>query len=75
MFHRPRPILRAAVAAGAVTVFAVVLTSGLPGCGKGPGADERFVALVGRYLDGMLELNPVWATNLGDHRFDDRLAT
>ena len=37
-----------------------------------PSEDERFVALVGRYLDGMLERNPVWATNLGDHRFDGR---
>ena len=40
------------------------------GCSSGPSADDRFVELTGNYLDRMLALNPEWATNLGDHRFD-----
>ena len=43
------------------------------GCGRGPSEDERFTALADRCLSGMRELDPVWATSLGDHRFDDRL--
>lgn len=42
----------------------------LSGCSSGPSADEEFVGLASRYLDKMLELNPEWATGLGDHRFD-----
>lgn len=41
------------------------------GCSSGPDADDLFVDLANNYLDRMLELNPEWATNLGDHRFDD----
>jgi uncharacterized protein (DUF885 family) len=44
------------------------------GCSSGPSADERFVALATNYLDRMLALNPEWATNLGDHRFDADLS-
>ena len=41
------------------------------GCGGGSEkADARFTALAGKHVDRMLELNPEWATNLGDHRFD-----
>jgi uncharacterized protein (DUF885 family) len=44
------------------------------GCSSGPDADDQFVNLANNYLDRMLELNPEWATNLGDHRFDDRVS-
>ncbi len=44
------------------------------GCSSGPGADDQFVDLANNYLGRMLELNPEWATNLGDHRFDDRIS-
>ena len=58
----------------AIAAFAVAAvlaaTSALTGCSSGPSADEEFVGLANRYLDRMLELNPEWATNLGDHRFD-----
>jgi uncharacterized protein (DUF885 family) len=56
-------------------LLAIFLATLLPAAGCGPAKpseDERFVALVGRYLDGMLARNPVWATSLGDHRFDGR---
>jgi uncharacterized protein (DUF885 family) len=35
--------------------------------------DARFAALSQRWLDGWLRLNPVGATQLGDHRFDTRI--
>jgi uncharacterized protein (DUF885 family) len=38
-----------------------------------PTADQQFEALAKRYLDEFPRLNPVDATALGDHRFDDRI--
>jgi uncharacterized protein (DUF885 family) len=35
--------------------------------------DEQFQALASEYIDKYLEVNPEQATQLGDHRFDDRL--
>ena len=37
-------------------------------------ATADFHALAGAVLDELLERHPEWATILGDHRFDDRLA-
>jgi len=36
-------------------------------------ADASFKAVEDEWLDGWMRLNPVAATQLGDHRFDDRL--
>lgn len=36
-------------------------------------ADARFDAIASRWLDQWMQLNPVAATQLGDHRFDDRI--
>ncbi|MGN7724581.1 DUF885 domain-containing protein [Luteimonas sp. 22616] len=36
-------------------------------------ADTAFAALSKEWLDGWLQLNPVNATQVGDHRYDDRL--
>ena len=36
-------------------------------------ADARFEALAGRWLEKSLELSPVAATQIGDHRYDDRI--
>ncbi len=36
-------------------------------------ADARFADVSKRWLDGWLALNPVNATQVGDHRFDDQL--
>ena len=36
-------------------------------------ADRQFEVLANRYIDGLLEMNPEWATNLGEHRYDNRL--
>lgn len=37
-------------------------------------ADARFVALADRVLHMLLELEPEWASSLGDHRFEHRLS-
>ena len=37
-------------------------------------AEATFGALADRVVDGLLARDPVTATWLGDHRFDDRLA-
>ncbi len=54
--------------------FALLMVLLVAGCGRGPDQDEIFVDLAGRCLSGMRALEPEWATELGDHRFDDRLA-
>jgi uncharacterized protein (DUF885 family) len=38
-----------------------------------PAADARFADLSKRWLDGWMQLNPVAATQIGDHRFDAQL--
>src|SRR6266446_9767832 len=35
--------------------------------------DDRFQKLAKDYIEGLLQANPEYATELGDHRFDDRL--
>ncbi|MDQ3206317.1 MAG: DUF885 domain-containing protein [Pseudomonadota bacterium] len=36
-------------------------------------ADARFAELSQRWLDGAMRLSPVWATQVGDHRYDHEL--
>ncbi|MCA1624675.1 MAG: DUF885 domain-containing protein [Acidobacteria bacterium] len=36
-------------------------------------ADKQFEALANKYIAELLEMNPEWATNLGEHRYDNRL--
>ncbi len=45
----------------------------LPSAPGASNADARFADLSRRWLDGWMRLNPVYATQLGDHRFDDRI--
>src|SRR3979490_3113450 len=35
--------------------------------------DDQFQKLAKDYIEGLLQSNPEYATELGDHRFDDRL--
>jgi uncharacterized protein (DUF885 family) len=39
-----------------------------------PAADQRLNGLVDSYFEEYLALNPVFATRIGDHRYDDRYA-
>jgi hypothetical protein len=41
---------------------------------EGADADGQFEKLAARFVDTYPALGPVGATQLGDHRFDDRLA-
>jgi uncharacterized protein (DUF885 family) len=47
-----------------------VATQATPGASA---ADARFAAISQRWLDGWMRLNPVAATQIGDHRFDAAL--
>ena len=60
--------VRVAVSAAILTLVAAA------GCSRAPDADRVFVGLASRYLDRMLDQNPEWATNLGDHRFDHQVS-
>lgn len=36
-------------------------------------ADQKFERLANTYIAELMEMNPEWATGLGEHRYDDRL--
>ena len=70
------------------SLLALAVTLALAGCQSMPAepaatapvaepatqsADARFQAITRDWLDGWMRLNPVAATQLGDHRFDDRV--
>jgi uncharacterized protein (DUF885 family) len=55
----------------AVLSIAAVLV--LVSCSPQPTEDHKFEALAKNYIEKLLEMNPEWATNLGDHRYDHRL--
>jgi len=42
-------------------------------CAPRQNVDQQFESLAGNYIERLLQLNPEWATGLGDHRFDARL--
>lgn len=51
-----------------------VLPLAFGGCAGGPPSqDAAFVDLAERYIEALLEMNPEYATSLGDHRYDHRL--
>jgi uncharacterized protein (DUF885 family) len=52
---------------------ALPLLACLGSCSREPTPDQRFVGLANRYLDRARALDPEWATELGDHRFDGQL--
>ena len=58
----------------ALALAAVFLAQGASAFVGKNDANERFETLANRYIDELLEMNPEWATNLGEHRYDDRLS-
>jgi uncharacterized protein (DUF885 family) len=61
------------VLAGCQTMPSTPATDVPPATQAPQTADGRFKAVEDEWLDGWMRLNPVAATQLGDHRFDDRL--
>src|SRR6478672_4833396 len=51
--------------AGAVSLFTTNLLA--------TPEDERFQKIAKDYIEGLMQANPEYATELGDHRFDDKL--
>lgn len=70
MLIRSASLALALVALAPSALPARVLTA----TAKPVSADAQFEALAKRIIDGYLRLNPEGATQLGDHRFDDRLS-
>jgi uncharacterized protein (DUF885 family) len=74
-----KTLLAAALLAGLAACASAPTTSGegtaMAEAGVAPAsaADAKFTDVSKRWLDGWLALNPVGATQVGDHRFDDQL--
>lgn len=66
-------IRRFSRALGVVAVFGAMVLSGA-GCPSGDSPDSQFESFANQTLEGVLSLEPEWATNLGDHRFDDQVS-
>jgi uncharacterized protein (DUF885 family) len=66
------PTILRSMAALALVLFAMAAPPVNAAAGK-PGADARFEALAQRYVGEVGRHSPVWATGLGDHRFDAEL--
>jgi len=43
----------------------------IPACSTIQNQDGQFEDLANNYIEKFLKMNPVWATSLGDHRYDD----
>ncbi|MBU8869772.1 MAG: DUF885 domain-containing protein [Gemmatimonadales bacterium] len=64
---------------GVMMIFALMATVGLSllaasGCSRSDSSDDHFVEVANAALEKVFELNPEWATNLGDHRFDHQVS-
>ena len=79
---RPLPALRLALLGAALTVGLAACQQQAPEPPATPApdaaavsaaADARFTDLAALWLDGWMQLQPVSATQIGDHRFDDRV--
>src|SRR4051794_26362460 len=56
-----------------VLSFIALVSLAAPGRLVATPADDKFQKVAGDYIQSLLETNPEYATELGDHRFDDRL--
>lgn len=45
----------------------------IPACSTIQNQDSQFENLANNYIEKFLKMNPVWATSLGDHRYDDMI--
>lgn len=73
-FRRIMKIEHFIMTAVLVGLLLVAILNGGVGCSGGNNSDQEFEKMTGRYLDRMMSLNPEWATNLGDHRFDENVS-
>jgi len=55
------------------TLIVLLVSALLPITAFATPEDDRFQKSAKDYVEGLLEANPEYATELGDHRFDDRL--
>ena len=57
------------------TAFTIALVAALllTSCAPKLTDDQKFESLAGNFIQKLLEMNPEWATGLGDHRYDSRM--
>ena len=57
-----------------MTLLAVcVLLTQITMAKKDTSEDKKFEALANKYISELIEMNPEWATSLGEHKYDGRL--
>src|SRR5436305_12002501 len=54
-------------------ILAAALALTLPSLSNATPEDDQFQKLAKDYIEGMLQSHPEYATELGDHRYDDKL--
>jgi uncharacterized protein (DUF885 family) len=54
-------------------VFVLLAAVLVTGCAPRQTEDQKFEGLASNYIQKLLEMNPEWATGLGDHRYDSRM--
>ncbi len=54
-------------------ILIIGLLLGFVSCSKVTKEDKNFERIANQYIQTLLELNPEWATGLGDHRYDSLL--
>ena len=52
----------------------IILASTFLSCAPRQTEDQKFEALAKNFIERFLEVNPEWATALGDHRYDDKMS-
>jgi hypothetical protein len=57
----------------ATTTLGASVPAATPAISKAVSANAQFAALSKRYVDSLARFSPVGGTQLGDHRFDDKL--
>jgi len=56
-----------------VAILVLIAAVLVVGCAPRQTDDQKFEALANNYIQKLLEMNPEWATGLGDHRYDSRM--
>jgi uncharacterized protein (DUF885 family) len=56
-----------------VAALIIAVAFVLASCSPRPTEDQKLEILAKNYIEKLLEMNPEWATNLGDHRYDHRM--
>jgi uncharacterized protein (DUF885 family) len=51
-------------------IFLCLMLSSFSNCARKDMEDQKFKALVDEFLEGLYQAHPVWATHIGEHKYD-----